>query len=195
MKKLKLSKTSWLILAAGIFVVVLGSLGITRSQQLGEKSKLDEDLSLATTVLEKLQDSANLQTHLDELQRQIEEGEVLLDEAKQRLDQTVVSVDVADELFVIADYCGVVVRTLTTSPIKPNEYEGIGLDMTSMNILADGDLDNLINFVTSLNDDYTTGLIRSFQISIPDSSVTDNSTLPNVNIQMTIYSYEGNDNG
>jgi hypothetical protein len=195
MKTIKLSKTSWLILAAGIFVVVLGSLGITRSQQLSEKGKLDEDLHLATSVLEKLQEPANLQTQQDELQRQIEEGEVLLDEARKRLDQTVVSVDVADELFVIADYCGVVVRTLTTSPIKSNEYEGIGLDMTSMNILADGDLDNLINFVTSLNDDYTTGLVRSFQISIPDSGTASNTTLPNVNIQMTIYSYEGNDNG
>jgi hypothetical protein len=194
MKTLKLSKTSWLILAAGIFVVVLGSLGVTRSKQLGEKSELDEELRLSTSILEKLQGS-NMQSQQDELQQKIEEGEVLLEEAKKRLDQTVVSVDVSDELFVIADYCGVVVRTLSTSPIKTNEYEGIGLYMTAMNILAEGDVDNLINFVTSLNDDYTTGLVRSFQISIPELGASDNTTLPSVNIQMTIYSYEVNNNG
>ena len=54
MKLLKLSKTSWLILSAGVFIVVLGSLGIARSQQLQEKGTLDEELRLSTQTLEKL---------------------------------------------------------------------------------------------------------------------------------------------
>jgi hypothetical protein len=192
MKMLKLSKTSWLILSAGIFLVVLGSLGVTRSQQLKEKSKLDEDLRSSTIVMDKIQ-TDTLQQQLDDLQQRAEEGEVLLNEARERLNQTVVSVDVSEELFAIAEYCGVTVVTIGTTPIKPNKFEDVGLDMTSMSITALGDLASLVNFVSSLNDDYTTGLVKSFQISIPDSS--DESESPSINIQMTIFSYEGINNG
>lgn len=192
MKFVKLSKTSWLILSAGVFIVVLGSLGITRTQQLQEKSKLDEDLHNSTQVLEKLQ-ATDLRQQLDDLQQKVEEEEVLLDEATERLNQTVVSVDVSDELFAIAEYCGVTIMNLSTTPIRPNLYGGIGLDMTSMNVVVDGDLPDLVDFVVSLNNDYTTGLVKSFQISIPESDSNDVS--PSVTVQIVIYSYEENNNG
>jgi hypothetical protein len=192
MKFIKLSRTSWLILAAGVFVVVLGSLGITRTQQLREKSKLDEDLHLSTQLLEKLQ-ATDLQQQLDDLQRKVEEAEISRNEAADRLNQTVVSVDVADELFDIAEYCGVEIKSLTTTPIRSSPYQGIGLDMTTMRVVGEGDVDDLVNFVISLNNDYTTGLVESFQISIPPpDNVTD---IPSVNVQILIYSYEGNNNG
>jgi len=192
MKLLKLSKTGWLILAAGVFVVVLGSLGITRTQQLQEKGKLDEDLRVSTQLLEKLQ-ASDLSGQVDSLQQRVEEEEVLLKEAQERMDQTVVSVDVSDELFVIAEYCGVEIRTLSTTPIKPNNlYEGIGLDTTMLNVVAIGELENLVDFVISVNNDYTTGVIKSFQISLPDSA---SPQPPSVSIQITIYSYEGSSDG
>jgi hypothetical protein len=192
MKFIKLSKTSWLILAAGVFVVVLGSLGITRTQQLSEKNKLDEDLRASTQLLEKLQ-TTDLRQQLDDLQQKVEEAEVLRDEAAERLNQTVVSVDVADELFDIAEYSGVVVKSLTTAPIRSSPYQGIGLDMTSMHVVAEGDVPDLVDFVVSLNNDYTTGLIESFQISIPEANNLTGS--PSVAVQILIYSYEGNNNG
>ena len=55
MKKLKLSKTSWLILAAGVFIVVLVGLGLTRSQQIREQSGLDDELSVTQKRLDNLQ--------------------------------------------------------------------------------------------------------------------------------------------
>ncbi len=192
MKLLKLSKTSWLILAAGIFIVVLGSLGIARSGQLQEKGTLDEELRISTMTLEKLK-ASDTGGNLDILQQRIEEEQVLLDEAMRRLDQTVVSVDVSEELFLIADYCGVVITNMSTTPIKPNKYEGIGLDTTAMSVNVDGELPDLVAFVHSLNNDYTTGLVRSVQINIPDSS-SSNET-PSLSVQLTIYSYEGQNNG
>jgi hypothetical protein len=191
MKFIKLTKTGWLILAAGVFVVVLASLGVTRAQQLNQKSKLDADLSNSTQVLEKLQ-VTDLRQQLDDLQQKVEEGEVLRDEAAQRLNETVVSVDVSDELFTIANYCGVTVMNLVTTPIRQGQLEGIGLDSTTMNIHVDGDLPNLVNFITSLNNDYTTGIVKSYQISVPMSS---GNASPSANIQIIIYSYEGNNNG
>jgi Type II secretory pathway, component PulF len=115
MKLLKLSKVSWLILSAGVFIVVLGSLGIARSQQIQEKGTLDEELRISTNRLEGLQTSLGSRERLDALQQRIEEEQLLLDEARKRLDQTVVSVDVADELFAIADYCGIIITGASTT--------------------------------------------------------------------------------
>ena len=187
MKFIKLSKTSWLILSAGLFVVVLAGLGITRSQQLQEQGKLEEDLGLSQKTLEKIQ-ITDLRQQSDELQQRIQEEQLQLDEAKNRLDQTVVSVDVTDEFFSIAEYCDVLVESMGTTPIQPNVYESIGLSTTALHIEVTGELPDLINLVISLNNDFTTGLVRSFQINIPPSS---SNETPSANVQMIIYSYEG----
>ena len=187
MKFIKLSKTSWLILSAGLFIVVLAGLGITRSQQLQEQSKLEEELGISQKILDKIQ-IADLRQQSDELQQKIEEEQLQLADAKNRLDQTVVSVEVTDEFYSIAEYCNVLVTNMGTTPIQPNEYESIGLYTTSLNLEAIGELPDLINLVLSLNNDFTTGVVKSFQITIPPSS---SNETPSANVQMIIYSYEG----
>jgi hypothetical protein len=191
MKFFKLSKTSWLILSAGLFVVVLAGLGITRSQQLQEQGKLENDLGVSQKILDKLQ-VTDLRQRLDELQQKEEEGQLQLEEAKKKLDKTVVSVNITEEFFSIADYCGVLVMNMSTSPIIPNTYEGIGLSTAALNAEVTGELPNLINFVISLNNDFTTGLVKEALINIPPSS---ENVTPSASVQMIIYSYEGNNNG
>lgn len=188
MKFIKLSKASWLILAAGVFVVVLAGLGVTMSQQMQEQDQLEEELGISLISLEKLDDT-ELRQRLDELQQMVDEEQLQLDEARERLDKTVVSVDVTDQFFSIADYCGVKVMSMSTSPIQDEDYEGIGLSMTALNSVAEGELEDIIQFVISLNNDFTTGLISTFQIDIPEES--DNTTTPSVNVQMYVYSCEG----
>jgi hypothetical protein len=191
MKHLKLSKASWLILAVGLFVVVAAGLGITRSQQAQEQGRLNDELELSQKNLAAIQ-ITGLQSQLDELQQTADEAQLKLDEAQRQLDQTVVSVDVTDEFFSIASYCGVKVINLSTSPIVPNKYEGIVLSATSLSAAVEGQLPALVDFVEALNNDFTTGLIETAQIDIPPS--TSNAT-PSASIQMIIYSYEVNDNG
>jgi hypothetical protein len=187
MKFIKLSKTSWLILSAGLFVVILAGLGITRSQQLQEQSKLEDELGISQKTLDKIQ-VTDLRHQSDELQQKIEEGQLQLDDAKNKLNQTVVSVEVTDQFFSIAEYCNVIVTNMGTTPIQPNEYENVGLATTLLSLEAKGELPDLVNLVTSLNNDFTTGMVKSYQITIPPLS--DNQT-PTVNVQMIIYSYEG----
>jgi predicted PurR-regulated permease PerM len=191
MKYLKLSKTSWLILAVGLFVVVMAALGITRSQQAQEQGRLTDELEASQMSLAGLK-IADLQTQLEQLQQQVDKAQLQFDEAQKQLDQTVVSVDVTDKFFSIASNCGVKVINLGTSPIVPSIYEGIGLSITSINAVVEGELAALIDFVESLNRDFTTGLIKSALIDIPPSS---SDETPSANIQIIIYSYEGNDNG
>ncbi len=203
-KGLKLSKTSWLILATGVFVVILAGLGVTRSQQLREQARMSDELSLSETRLDKFS-VTDLKRQLDDLNQQVEEGRTQLSEARERLRQTVVSVDVTDEFFKIAAYSGVTVMNLATSTIADDKLEGIGLKKISLNAQAKGDLDKLVAFVINLNNGYATGYVQSAQISIQAAGAEptgesegtgDETEAPpedgtTAAVQMIVYSYEG----
>jgi hypothetical protein len=186
MKYLKLSRTSWIILAAGVFIVVLGVLGVTRSQQAKEQATLEDELEMSQMTLANMQID-DLQAQLAGLEQAAAEEQADLDTAANLLDQTVVSVDVTDEFFSIASACGVLVINISTSPISPNIYDGLGLSGTSLNAAMEGGVPNLIDFVEALHDGFSTGQIKMAQIEIPPSSSNETAS---ASIQMTIYSYE-----
>jgi len=187
MKGLKLSKTGWLILAAGVFVVILAGLGLTRSQQLKEQSKLEEELSISTMRVDTVQIS-HLRPQLDELHQKIDESKSQLNEVKDRLRQTVVSVDVTEKLFAIAEYCDVVVYDMANTTISFATIEGVDCLETSISAIVNGEVEDIVDFLIGLNDGYATGYVQSVQITIPDDS-SDNE--PSAYFQMVVYSYEG----
>lgn len=185
--KLKLSKTSWLLLSAGIFVVVLAGLGVTRSQQLKEQTQLEEELTLSTMKVDTIQVS-HLRPQLDELQQRLDESITQLSEVQDRLRQTVLSVDIAEKYFAIAEYCDVVISNISTTTISTASIGGIAVSSASIGASVSGELDNIIDFLIGLNEGYTTGYVQSVQIGIPDEST---DTLPSASFQMVIFSYEG----
>jgi uncharacterized membrane-anchored protein YhcB (DUF1043 family) len=191
MKYLKLSKTGWLILGVGVLIFVLAGLGITRSQQAKEQDRLDDELEMSQTSLANMQ-IADLQEQLADLEQIAAQEQAEFDLAANMLDQTVISVDVTDEFFSIASTCGVIIINISTSPIVPNMFEGLGLSATSVNAMLEGELPNLIDFVEALNSGFTTGQVKMAQIDIPPSSSNETAS---VNVQMTIYSYEENNDG
>jgi len=188
MKGMKLSKTSWLILSAGVFIVVLTGLGVTRTGQVKEQNKLDEELGMYTAILEKSQ-AIPLETQLGDLQEKLKESESQLAEAKDRLRQTVLSVDVTDNFFQIANYCQVVVMNLSTTAISNSAINGVNFSTISISATVTGELSSLIDFIIGLNKGYTTGFVKSAQLTVDDTS-GDTSTA-RATISMVIYSYEG----
>jgi hypothetical protein len=203
MKGIKISKTGWLILAAGVFIVILAGLGLTRSQQFREQTRVNDELSMSQTRLDKI-DVTDLRRQLGDLQQKVDEGQAQLDDARERLRQTVISVDITEELFKIAAYSDVTVMRLTTSMITPDDLQGIGLSTILVSAQAEGDLDHLVDFVVNLNNGYPTGYLKSAQITVPLSGSTEepaeggdeataglDQTGATVSIQMIVYSYEG----
>jgi hypothetical protein len=187
MKGIKLSKTSWLILAAGVFIVILAGLGLSRSQQLSEQTQLDEALATTTSRLDML-DVTQLELEDAELKQRLDETMVEFSEVKDRLRQTVVSVDVTDELFRIAEYSNVEIMTMMTSAQSDGKLGSVSCLSTSITANVMGATDDLIDFVINLNSGYTTGIVKTVNISIPEDTQSDNSTAA---ISMSIYSYEG----
>jgi hypothetical protein len=193
MKGLKLSKTSWLILSAGIFIVMLAGLGLTRSQQLKEQTKVGDELNLSEKTLGALQ-TAQLSQQLENLRVKLEESEAQLKEAQIRLQQTVISVDVTEEFFKIAEYCSVNITNMSTTTIAQVKYEGITCSTTSLTASVIGKETNIINFIIGLNNGYTTGNVQSAQINIAAKTDEEDTSEPDssmATVSMTIYSYEG----
>lgn len=168
MKGLKLSKTSWLILSAGVFLVILAGLGLTRSQQVKEQSALNDELATYEKRLALLQTS-QLSQHLENLKVQIEENEAQVEDAKARLEQTVISVDVADELYKIAEYCSVNITNFTSSVISESKYEGIAISTISLSAVIEGAKQNVVDFVQSVNNGFVTGNVATAQVTFGDA--------------------------
>ncbi len=98
---MKLTKTSWLLLAIGIFVITVGSLGAARSQQLSEGQQLSDELAVAKVRLGKL-DLTELSAKQGSLQEQIKQATQQLESAKATLSQPNDSITISDSVFRIA---------------------------------------------------------------------------------------------
>jgi hypothetical protein len=192
MKGLKLSKTSWLILSTGVFVVALAGLGLTRSQQVKEQTKIADELTLSEKSLETIQ-TAQLSQQLESLKVKLEDSEAQLKEAQSRLRQTVVSVDVTDQFFQIAANYDVIILNMTTTTISQAKYEGITCDTVALASTITGKATDIINFIIGLNNGFITGKVQSVQMTIAPQTA-DDTTEPDTStasISMMIYSYEG----
>lgn len=185
---MKLSKASWLILSAGIFIVVIGALGLTRSQQIQAQGQLDDELGVAELRLSKFQVDQLNQKQAD-LQKKLDESNKQLAVAKDKLRQSIESVDVTEEFFKIAQSYSVNVTSLSSSSIGAEKVNGIACSVIKMSGVVAGEVPDLIGFIISLNTDFTTGVVKSVGMSI--SEATEESEPSVSNIQMTVYTYKG----
>ena len=183
---MKLSKTSWRILTAGIIIVAFASLGIARAQQINEQEQLSGELSVVEVRLDNLQ-LRQLSSQQDNLEKQLEQAISQLEAAKDNLRQSIESIEITDSFFEIADTCGVEVIELHSSGPASDELAGIACSVLPLTAKVEGDVPDLISFVTKLNNDFTAGIVKSVDIGTPETS----ENMSSASIQMIIYAYEG----
>ena len=192
---MKLGKTSLLILILGIFIIAFGSLGIARSQQVDQQSQLEDELSVAEKRLSNLQ-LKELHLQGQELEEEINQARTQLQAAKDVFSQSIESIDVTDSLFDIAEDCDVVINEINSSAITKGALGDITLPLVKLTLNVEGDVPNLISFVTKLNNDFITGVAESAEIGIPGTS--DNETQgepeeaakPTAIVRLIIYNYQ-----
>jgi hypothetical protein len=187
MKGFRFSKTGLLVLAAGAFIVVLAGLGIIRYGQISEQDELDDALSLSETRL----GAVNLQPYevqKAELLEQLVASESLLEEAKNRLIQTVISVNVTDKFYEIAAYHNIIIDSISTTKNLIKDYEGVPCTLITVNAMVTGDLSHVIDFIAGLNNNFSTGFVQSAQMDIDDDIAEDGTS---ANILLVVYRYEG----
>jgi len=186
-KGLKFSKTGWLILSAGIFIVVLAGLGITRSGQVKEQGKLGTDLASSQVRLDKV-DTTQYELQRTELTQQLTDSAQQLAEVKDKLRQKIESVDVTDKFYEIATFYSVNVTVMGTTKVSNDTYQGVEFSVISLSGTAAGEFPDIIDFIAGLNNNFSTGFVQIAQIKVNDTS----SGGPwNGDITLIVYSYEG----
>ena len=184
MKKIKinLSKTSWIILSVGVFIVVLAGLGVTYSQQLKKNSEANDELEVTEMRLGKF--------NIEELQQQESELLVLYntlssqyDSGKTTFQQPIESIDVIDRCYFIASLSNVEIFDIGTTDIKTGEFANLECEKIAISIMVRGELSDMVNFIININEGFSNGYIQSVQTVMGDS--------PHTFIQIVVYSYRG----
>ena len=184
---MKISKTSLLILGTGIFVIAFASLGLINSQRLQEQSQLNDELAIAETRLNKLQ-LEGLASNKERLEMQLEQTISQFEAAKATLSQPNLAIDVSDNLYSIAEACGVEITNLSSTGLTNDDLESITTSVLPFTTAVGGNVSNLIYFVTRLNGDFVTGAVKSVQITTSNTTSDNGSS---ANIRLVVYSYEG----
>jgi len=177
---LKLSKTSWLFLAIGGFIILFASLGAVYSQQVHQQNQLNEELTLAEMKLNGFQPEV-LEIRLSQTLSQLEPS-------RATLSQPIGSIATSSTLFDVAEAYGVEVTEISSSGLTSAKLEGIPCSVLTLTVRIEGDVPALVNFITNLNSYFRTGVVQSVAISIPEMTSGQESS---ANIRLVVYTYQG----
>ncbi len=185
---MKLSKKTGLVIGSGILVIALAGLFMVYSGRAGEQDKLNEQLASAQTNLQRIQ-LEPLSAQRAELEGQLSQATSQLEVVKTIFSQQPVgSVAITSILFDIADAHGVKVTEMTSSGLASDSLEGVTYSVISLTAKIEGDLPDLVSFVTTLNSYFVTGTVKSITITIPE---TNSEETASADIQLAVYTHQG----
>ena len=182
---MKLGRKSWLSVAIGVFLIALVSLGMVYSQQSGVKKQLKEELTLANSRLGSIQ-IEQLTNQQGELEQKLEETIKQSETARETLSQPMNSIIISDILFSTAEANSVNITEVSSSGMTNEELSGVPCLALPLTASVEGDLANLVAFITQLNGDLATGFVSSLDMRITDPARNQKSS---INIQVVIYTH------
>jgi len=184
---MKLSKTSYMVIVLGVVASVFAVLWVMRGKQIQERERLNDELSVATMILDKVKSEEGL-SQQEGLEKQISQVLSQLETAKATLSQSVNSIAVSGTLFNTAGAAGVEITNLSSSSYSTGDWQGVTFSVLPVTVTVEGDVPGILSFIGSLNRDLNAAVIRSAVITIPKATSEEK---PSANIQLSIYTYQG----
>jgi len=188
---MKLSKKAQIALGVGIFVVLAGSLLMTYLQQGQEQSQLNQELDVAQLRLDKHPlDEFSFQ--IRELEWRLAQAESQMSATKDSLRRSVDSIEATETLLQVIEAQGVEIIEISSPGLSSEDLEGSAYSVLALTVVVEGDLPDLVHFISVLSSKFPTGVLES--IDIIDPAVAEGeagSTEPSASLSLRIYSYEG----
>ena len=184
---MKLSKMGWLILTIGICLIAFSSVGAARAQRIEEQNQLREELSVAKLKLNKIS-LKELSAEREKLEEELSQILSQFEDTKAKFPQLTDSIGASDMLFKLAKTCEVEILEIGSSGLTTERLEGMTISVLPLSLKAEGEIFSLISFITRLNEDLTTGIVKSAEIIIP-VAMEGGEQEPSANIQLVIYTY------
>ena len=188
--KLSLSKTSWILLAIGTFAILFASLGMTYSEQSEQQSQLDQQLEVAQKVLDKYS-SEQFSLQLKELESRLAQAESQLRTVKTDLCPSIETIEVSDMLFELAQTCNVEIIEIRSVPPGTEELNGTTYYVLPLMVELEGELSNLLSFISKWTEKHHTGLVELVKINIPQEQELEEPEKPSAEVKLVIYRYQG----
>jgi len=185
---LKLSKTSWLFLAIGIFIIALVGLGAVRSNQVARQNQLDQELTQAQLRLKGFQ-IEQLSQRKRELERQLNQTLAKFEADRAVLSPPIDSIAISRTLFDIATTHHAEIVEINSPGLASVNLEGVRSSALAVNVRVKGDLPALVDFVADVNNSFKTGVFKSIEINVPEATSGEKAS---ANIQLYLYAYQGN---
>ena len=190
---MKLSKKAQIALGVGIFVVLAGSLIMLYLQQGQEQSQLNQELDVAQLRLDK-HPLDEFSVQLRELEWRLAQAESRMSATKDSLRQSVDSIEATETLLQVVEAQGVGIIEINSSDLSSEDLEGSAYSVLVLTVVVEGDVPELVHFISVLSSKFPTGVLESVEIT--DPAVTEGeagSTEPSASLSLRIYSYEGGD--
>jgi hypothetical protein len=171
-----LSKKVWLVVGAGIIVVLLVFLFMTYFQQVAEQgdleNKLEEAEDRSTTL------AADKQT----LGNELSQAESLLYTSQAQYPQAIESIEYGEYLFEIAEKCNLTLASLTFPRPSASTSGSVTYSAVSLSLPVSGALEDIFAFIETIKTDprFASTSVNSVSMSGGGGGAT---------ISITIYGY------
>jgi len=163
------------------------SLSLVQANQDTARARLEEELRIAEEELARLGGPAATQEQAalaNRLQAVLSGVSSLATGLAAPAD----TIDINEELFIIARRSSVVLREVTALPLTSGELAGVECAVQPLTVSVEGSLDNLLGFVSRLNIDLQNALVRSVDISVADAATGEGAS---ASVELLVYSYQG----
>lgn len=185
MKFLKLSKKSLLSIGIGMFLIAFAGLWVVYSQHAGEKNQLKEELAQARTRLSSIQ-VEQLSGEQSELEQQLETTIEQSESAREILSQPMNSIIINDILLSTAEANSVNVTSISSSGANRVSLDGVPCWAFPLTANIEGEVADVINFITELNGDLAIVDLKTMGMEIPAGGGRASAS-----IQLVAYTHEG----
>lgn len=182
---MKLSKTSWLAIIIGVFIISLAGLGVVRSNQVREHNNLKETLALTQLKLQTIQ-LEQFPQRQEELEQQLSQTIAKSESARAVLSQPIGGIIISDLLFDLAEANSVNITEVASSGMADSNLEGVPCSELAIRAAVTGEVGDLVNFITALNNELRTGFVSAMDMNIPESGET-----PSARIHLVVYTHKG----
>ena len=183
---MRITKSSLFAIFIGFMIMVAISLSVVYNQRTIEREQLKETLSLTRFNLDSM-DTSTLIYQQEELQADLDRAYKELEADKAKFVQPIEDIAVGKVLYATAKANRVNITAMRSSDIASEIMGGAFCDVLSLNARVVGKVDNLVAFITQLNDDLVNLVVRSVIITNHNSS-SDN--ISSADIRINIYKYE-----
>ncbi len=194
----RISKTAWIFLGAGIFVIAFAALYMLYSQQKSEYNRLEDDLTLAQTetiVIATDKGKAqsqldSLRTNLTKLQSDLSVAKIQLENSKTGFPASVESIEYEEILFFVAERWGLQVISVSGTEQGTVSVENITFKVANFSVVVKGQVDDILGYLSSISiePNLVSATVNSVSLSVPEEE-PEGTENPVATINLTVYGY------